>query len=168
MVGHDQGSLLAAFGALIRPDMFPRLTLIFGGFGGVPSFPFNTANGSSAPHPEYTHAVLEVEYANLDPPRRGNQDYWASPEADRDMKHVSPGMTNFFPRLLLYQKCRFPRQQESAAFASSAYRKEAAEQNARVIPGAIITRDRPHEAGLRFAGAGIEHGTPRLVAEQPR
>src|ERR1700693_1388274 len=25
MVGHDQGSLRAAYGALIRPDMFPRL-----------------------------------------------------------------------------------------------------------------------------------------------
>jgi pimeloyl-ACP methyl ester carboxylesterase len=30
IVGHDQGSLIAALGALIRPDMFPRLTLIGG------------------------------------------------------------------------------------------------------------------------------------------
>ena len=42
MVGHDQGSLMAALGALVRPDVFPRLTLIGGGFGGAPSFPFNT------------------------------------------------------------------------------------------------------------------------------
>src|SRR5882724_8855711 len=94
MVGHDQGSLLAAYGALIRPDMFPRLTLIGGGFGGPPSFPFNTANGAAAPQPEFTTAELEAEYAKLDPPRRGYQDYWASPEADRDMKQVPPGMTN--------------------------------------------------------------------------
>src|SRR5882724_3646888 len=94
MVGHDQGSLLAALGALIRPDMFPRLTLIGGGFGGPPSFPFNTANGAAAPQPEFTTAELEAEYAKLDPPRRGYQDYWASPEADRDMKQVPPGMTN--------------------------------------------------------------------------
>jgi pimeloyl-ACP methyl ester carboxylesterase len=49
MVGHDQGSLMAGLGALIRPDMFPRLTLIGGGFGGPPSFPFNTANGAATP-----------------------------------------------------------------------------------------------------------------------
>ena len=54
MAGHDQGSLMAGLGALIRPDMFPRLTLIGGGFGGPPSFPFNTANGAAAPHPEFT------------------------------------------------------------------------------------------------------------------
>ena len=45
MVGHDQGSQIAGLGALIRPDMFPRLTLIGGGFGGPPAFPFNTAKG---------------------------------------------------------------------------------------------------------------------------
>src|SRR5260370_4021984 len=28
MVGHDQGSLMAGLGALVRPDMVPRLTLI--------------------------------------------------------------------------------------------------------------------------------------------
>jgi pimeloyl-ACP methyl ester carboxylesterase len=51
MVGHDHGSLMAGLGALIRPDMFPRLTLIGGGFGGPPSFPFNAANGAPTPHP---------------------------------------------------------------------------------------------------------------------
>src|SRR5271169_2018037 len=91
MVGHDQGSLMAGLGALIRPDMFPLLTLIGGGFGGTPSFPFNTANGTPAPHPEFTNAELDAEYAKLNPPRKGYQDYWASPEADGDMKHVPQG-----------------------------------------------------------------------------
>src|SRR5215468_2585714 len=88
MVGHDQGSLLAGLGALIRPDMFPRLTLIGGGFGGPPSFPFNTANGAPTPHPAFTNAELDAEYAKLDPPRRGYQDYWRSLRAEQDMKHV--------------------------------------------------------------------------------
>ena len=61
MVGHDQGSLLAALGALIRPDMFPRLTLIGGGFGGAPSFPFNTANGAPVQQPAYTNAELDED-----------------------------------------------------------------------------------------------------------
>jgi pimeloyl-ACP methyl ester carboxylesterase len=67
MVGHDQGSLLAALGALIRPDMFPRLTLV----GGAPLFPFNTANGAPATHPEFTNAELDAECAKLNPPRKG-------------------------------------------------------------------------------------------------
>jgi pimeloyl-ACP methyl ester carboxylesterase len=70
MVGHDQGSLMAGLGALIRPDMFPRLTLVGGGFGGSPSFPFNTANGAATPHPEFTNAELDEAYAKLDPPRK--------------------------------------------------------------------------------------------------
>src|SRR5215475_13933034 len=57
MVGHDQSSLIA------------------GGFGGPPSFPFNTANGAPAPHPAFTADELDAEYAKLDPPRKGYQDY---------------------------------------------------------------------------------------------
>src|SRR5262245_51899629 len=95
MVGHDQGSLMAGLGALIRPDLFPGLTLIGGGFGGPPSFPFNTANGAAAPHPDFTTAELDAAYAQLDPPRKGYQDYWRSRQADEDMKHVPQGMTDF-------------------------------------------------------------------------
>src|SRR5258708_36362202 len=50
MVGHDQGSLMASLGALIRPDMFPRLTLIGGGFGRGAFVPFNY--GHRAPRPD--------------------------------------------------------------------------------------------------------------------
>ena len=108
MVGHDQGSLMAGLGALIRPDMFPRLTLIGGGFGGTPSFPFNTANGAPMPRPDYTEAELDAEYARLNPPRRYYQDYWASPEADKDMKNVPPGMTNFFRGFYYMKSADFP------------------------------------------------------------
>jgi hypothetical protein len=82
---------MASLGALIRPNMFPRLTLIGGGGGGIPSFPFNTANGAPVPTPEYTNAELDAEYAKLNPPRRGYQDYWASPEADRGHETCAPG-----------------------------------------------------------------------------
>ena len=88
--------------------MFPRLTLIGGGFGGPPSFPLNTANGAPAPHPEFTNAELDAAYAKLDPPRRYYQDYWASPEADRDMKHVPQGMTDFFRAFCYMKSADFP------------------------------------------------------------
>ena len=46
------------------------------------------ANGALIPRPGYTNAELDAEYAKLNPPRKGYQDYWASPEAERDMKAV--------------------------------------------------------------------------------
>jgi pimeloyl-ACP methyl ester carboxylesterase len=132
MVGHDQGSLIAALGALIRPDIFPRLTLIGGGYSSAPSFPFNTANGAAAPHGEFTNAELDVEYAKLDPPRRYYHDYWASPEADVDMKRVPPGMTNFFRGFYYMKSADYPGNQNLTPLHPVHSAKEAVEQNARI------------------------------------
>ena len=140
MVGHDQGSLMAGYGALIRPDMFPRLTLIGGfGFGGPPSFPFNTANGAPVQRPAYTNAELDEEYAKLNPPRRDYQDYWASPEADRDMKQVPPGMTNFFRAFYYMKSADFPGNQNLQPLHPVHTAKEAAEQN-KQIPEYYVMR----------------------------
>lgn len=140
MVGHDQGSQIAGLGALIRPDMFPRLTLIGGGFGGPPSFPFNTANGAPAPHPEFTNAELDAAYAKLDPPRRYYQDYWASPEADRDMKHVPQGMTDFFRAFCYMKSADFPGNQILQPLHPVHTAKEAAEQYAQIPEYYVMRR----------------------------
>jgi pimeloyl-ACP methyl ester carboxylesterase len=140
MVGHDQGSLMAAYGALIRPDMFPRLTLIGGGFGGAPTFPFNTANGAPMPHPDFTNPELDAEYAKLDPPRKGYQDYWASPEADRDMKNVPQGMTNFFRAFYYMKSADFPGNQNLRPLHAVHTAKEAAEQNAQMPEYYVMRR----------------------------
>src|SRR5215471_16304284 len=64
IVGHDQGSGIANYSVIARPDMFPRLTLLGSGAGGGPaSFPFNTVNGAPAPHPAYSEAELDAAYA---------------------------------------------------------------------------------------------------------
>jgi hypothetical protein len=60
------------------------------------------------PRPDYTEAELDAEYAKLNPPRRYYQDYWASPEADKDMKNVPPGMTNFFRGFYYMKSADFP------------------------------------------------------------
>jgi pimeloyl-ACP methyl ester carboxylesterase len=151
MVGHDQGSLLAALGALIRPDMFPRLTLVGGGFGGPPSFPFNTANGAPEPHPEFTNAELDAAYARLNPPRRGYQDYWASPEADGHMKDVPPGMTNFFRAFYYMKSADFPGNQNLQPLHPVNTASEAAEQNARMPEYYVMRRDRGMPATVAAA-----------------
>src|SRR5215510_962251 len=43
VVGHDQGQLLAVYAAIIRPDMFSRLTTISSAGGAPPSFPLGGA-----------------------------------------------------------------------------------------------------------------------------
>jgi pimeloyl-ACP methyl ester carboxylesterase len=140
MVGHDQGSLMAGLGALIRPDMFPLLTLIGGGFGGTPSFPFNTANGAPVPHPDYTNAELDAEYAKLNPPRRYYQDYWASPEADKDMKNVPQGMTNFFRGFYYMKSGDFPGNQNLQPLHAVHTAKDAAQQYAQIPEYYVMRR----------------------------
>src|ERR1700680_2812055 len=151
MVGHDQGSLMASLGALIRPDMFPRLTLIGGGFGGAPSFPFNTANGAPAPHPEFTNTELDAAYGKLDSPRKVYQDYWASPEADRDMKRVPPGMTDFFRAFYYMKSADFPGNQHLQPMHAVHTAKEAAEQNARMPEYYVMRRDKSMPATVAAA-----------------
>ena len=43
LVGHDFGSPVAAWCALVRPDMFRSLVLMSAPFAGPPTLPFNTA-----------------------------------------------------------------------------------------------------------------------------
>ena len=40
IVGHDQGQLIATYAAIVRPDMFVRLTTVASAGGAAPSFPF--------------------------------------------------------------------------------------------------------------------------------
>src|SRR5881392_1133022 len=43
VVGHDFGASVAAYAALVRPDIFKRLVLMSAPFGGPPGVPFDTA-----------------------------------------------------------------------------------------------------------------------------
>ena len=45
VVGHDFGSPVAAYCALIRPDVFRSVALMSAPFGGPPRLPFNTVDG---------------------------------------------------------------------------------------------------------------------------
>src|SRR5262245_19402892 len=49
VIGHDFGSSVAAWCALIRPDVFRSVVMMSAPFGGTPSLPFNTADGPGEP-----------------------------------------------------------------------------------------------------------------------
>src|SRR6202012_4737444 len=52
VVGHDFGSGVAAWCALVRPDVFRSVVLMSAPFAGPPALPFNTANSAPAPKRE--------------------------------------------------------------------------------------------------------------------
>src|SRR5262249_35835563 len=61
VVGHDAGSPVAAWCALVRPDIFRSVVLMSSPFPGAPALPFNTANGASPPQRAMTDDELDAE-----------------------------------------------------------------------------------------------------------
>jgi len=138
IVGHDQGQLIATYAAIVRPDMFLRLTTVSSAGGAPPSFPFAGAERK----PPYTAAELDTEFAKLNPPRRDYQDYWASKQADEDMKHVPQGMSDFFRAFYYMKGGEFPGNQNLTPLRPMPTAKEAAEENARMPEYYVMRRDR--------------------------
>jgi pimeloyl-ACP methyl ester carboxylesterase len=96
VVGHDAGAPVAAWSALIRPDVFRSVVLMSSPFAGVPGLPFNTANGAAPPRPAATDDELDAELAKLNPPRKYYQNYQRTPGANDDMLHAPQGLHAFF------------------------------------------------------------------------
>ena len=96
VVGHDAGSPVAAWSALIRPDVFRAVTMMSSPFAGVPSLPFNTANRAPLPRPAQTDDELDAELAKLSPPRKYYQNYQRTRGANHDMLHAPQGLHAFF------------------------------------------------------------------------
>jgi pimeloyl-ACP methyl ester carboxylesterase len=87
VVGHDFGSWVAAWCALVRPDVFPRVVLMSAPFGGVPPLPMAP---SAAPEVDI-HSAL----AALPRPRKHYQRYYTTREANDDMWHCAQGVHDF-------------------------------------------------------------------------
>ena len=96
VVGHDAGAPVAAWSALIRPDVFRTVTLMSSPFEGPPSLPFDTANGGPLPRPAITDDELDAELAKLNPPRKYYQNYQRARGANDDMLHAPQGLQAFF------------------------------------------------------------------------
>ena len=152
VVGHDTGAGIARNSALIRPDIFLRLTFLGGAQGGGPpsSFPFNIANGAPMPRPDYTNAELDAAYAQLNPPRKAYGNYWSSKQADDDMKHLPPGMTmsSFFRAFYYMKSADFPGNQNQKPLLPVRTAKEAAERDAIIPEYYVMRRDRSMPATM--------------------
>lgn len=92
VVGHDFGSPVAAWCALLRPDVFCSVVLMSAPFAGPPALPFDTSDGAAAsPSAPSIHDAL----AALDPPRKHYHWYYSTREADADMCNGPQGLHAF-------------------------------------------------------------------------
>jgi len=96
VAGHDAGAPIAAWAALVRPDVFRTVTILSSPFEGPPAIPFDTANGARARRPAPTDDELDAELAKLHPPRKYYQNYQRTRGANDNMLHAPQGLHAFF------------------------------------------------------------------------
>src|ERR1700716_992203 len=92
LVGHDFGSSVAAWCALVRPDVFRSVALMSAPFSGPPPLPFNTADAPPAPKREDS---VHHELAALPRPRKHYQWYYSTRQANADMHRAPQGVHDF-------------------------------------------------------------------------
>jgi pimeloyl-ACP methyl ester carboxylesterase len=92
VVGHDFGSSVAAWCALVRPDVFRSVALMSAPFAGPPPLPFDTAD--TPPRPKAEDPVHR-ELAALPRPRKHYQWYYSTRQANADMQHAPQGLHDF-------------------------------------------------------------------------
>jgi pimeloyl-ACP methyl ester carboxylesterase len=96
VVGHDAGSPVASWCALVRPDVFRSVVLMSSPFAGAPSLPFNTANGAAPPPAAPTDKEIDAQLAKLERPRKYYQAWYRTREANDNMMRAPQGLHAFF------------------------------------------------------------------------
>ena len=94
VVGHDFGSPVAAWCALVRPDVFRAVVLMSAPFGGPPALPFNTAPSvaDSAALGVTAAPDIHAQLAALPRPRKHYQWHYATRGANADLVHSPQGL----------------------------------------------------------------------------
>jgi pimeloyl-ACP methyl ester carboxylesterase len=104
VVGHDFGASVAAWCALLRPDIFRSVTLMSAPFAGPPSLAPSVAPGPGSASGPDIHAAL----AALDRPRKHYQWYYSTREANADMTHARQGMHAFLRAYYHHKSADWP------------------------------------------------------------
>ena len=107
VVGHDFGSPVAAYCALIRPDVFRSVALMSAPFGGPPPLPFNTAV-ETTPTVAPGLSTIDEDLARLVPPRKHYQRYYQTREANDDMWRAPQGVHEVLRAYYHYKSADWP------------------------------------------------------------
>src|SRR3954465_1967050 len=96
VVGHDFGASVAAWCALVRPDVFRSLALMSAPSAGRPELPFasDSAPGAKRPAPPASPTIHEA-LASLPRPRKHYQWYYSTRPANAQMWYCRQGIHNF-------------------------------------------------------------------------
>ena len=103
VVGHDFGSPVAAWCALVRPDVFRSVALMSAPFAGPPPLPFDTADRAPAALAAASAAGVLEDLAALARPRKHYQWYYSTRAANDNMRHCPQGVHAF---LRAYYHCK--------------------------------------------------------------
>src|SRR3954470_12913333 len=101
VVGHDFGASVAAYAAVVRPDIFRRMVLMSAPFSGPPPIPFQDAPFGATPPAKGPdiHAAL----AALARPRKHYQWYYSTRPANENMWKAQQGVPDFLPAYYHHQ-----------------------------------------------------------------
>ncbi len=112
VVGHDFGSPVAAWCALIRPDVFRSVVMMSAPFAGPPALPFDTlgtrgrqAEGDVVPTRQ---PDIHAELAALGRPRKHYTWYYAQREANENMWHCAQGVHDFLRAYYHHKSADWP------------------------------------------------------------
>jgi pimeloyl-ACP methyl ester carboxylesterase len=94
VVGHDFGSPVAAYCALVRPDIFRSVVLMSAPFTGPPALPFDTANNGSETVAS-KRSNIHDDLAQLSQPRKHYRWYYSERSANDNMSNCDQGVHNF-------------------------------------------------------------------------
>lgn len=106
VAGHDFGASVAAWSALVRPDVFRSVALMSAPFAGPPELPVATADG--APQAAPSGSSIHDELAKLDRPRKHYQWYYSTRSANKDMWHCPQGVHAFLRGYFHYKSADWP------------------------------------------------------------
>ena len=102
VVGHDFGSPVAAYCALIRPDVFQSVALMSAPFAGPPRLPLSSQE-SVAPTNDVHHDLGALQH-----PRKHYQWYYATREANADICHCAQGLHAFLRAYYHHKSADWP------------------------------------------------------------
>jgi len=106
VAGHDFGASVAAWCALVRPDVFRSVALMSAPFAGPPALPFDTVN--NPPQQSATGVNIHQELARLERPRKHYQWYYSTRPANADMHDCPQGVHAFLRGYFHYKSADWP------------------------------------------------------------
>lgn len=145
IVGHDFGSPVAGYAALLRPDLFRRLICMSAPFPGPPPL--------SEP-PLDLHSLVDPLLAELEPPRKHYQLYYSGADANRHMLNAQSGLHDFLRSYYYSKSADYPGTRPSAL-------TELSPQSLAQLPDYYIM---PRESTMADVTAG--YAPPQEYAKQ--